>query len=270
MNAKKIIAAVGRGLKKEWPKIATGLGAGLLVIGGFLAGREVPKYEEELRKKEAEKGEKLVFKEKAKIAVKHFAAPTGTIVAGAGLTIASAIENNKRIGLGTTAAALGEIATKNLTTYKDAVEEVVSKDDIQKIEEKVTEKKMEERNLMPDLSGKIPEGKVLCYDLAFGMKPFYTDYNTLRAVENDCMSQLLSEGPYGTLSWNEVLERLSLEPTKIGEAVGWAFDDKTSHREIRLNIGTALMDGSIVLTIDPEHLVELDGGYFEKPSYNRY
>lgn len=268
MNAKKIIAAVGKGLKKEWPKIATGLGAGLLVVGGFLAGREVPKYEEELRKKEEEKGEKLVFKEKAKIAVKHFAAPAGTIVAGAGLTVASAIENNKRIGIGTTAAAIGEIATKNLSTYKDAVEEVVSKDDIQKIEDKITEKKLEEQNLAPDLSGAIPEGKVLCYDLKFKMTPFWTDYNTLKAVENECMSRIV--GGYGSsISWNEALELLGVEGTETGEVFGWIFDDKTSHREVRFNIGTAIIDGQVVLTINPNFIL-LDQDFFEKPAYLKY
>lgn len=285
MNAaKKILQATLNGLKKEWPKIATGLGAGLLVTGGFLAGREVPKYKAELEKLEAEKKAKaaenadggenpeevrLTFKEKAVAAVRHFAAPVGTILSGTGLLIASTVENDRRIGLGTTAAALSELATKNLSTYKEAVSEVVGEENLKQIEKKVAEKKLEEAHLEPAQTDVMPEGKVLCYDLAFGRAPFYTDYNTLRAVENEVTSRVLAGG-YGTkVSLNEMFELLGQDAVVTGEALGWVFDDWESHRMADLNISTALMNGQAVFTICP-NVVEIDPDYFSKPSYRRY
>lgn len=285
-TATKILQAAVKGLKKEWPKIATGLGAGLLVTGGYLIGREVPKYKAEIEKLECEKkaraaektGEdeesepedvKLTFKEKAFVAVKHFAAPVGTILSGGGLLIASIVENDRRISLGTTAAALSELATKNFATYKDAVKEVVSEDGLKEIEKKVTEKKLEDAHLEPAPLDIIPEGKVLCYDLAFGKTPFYTDYNTLKAVENEITSRVLAGG-YGTkVSLNEMYELLGEDTTINGEALGWVFDDRESHRMADLCVSTALMNGQAVFTICP-NVVEIDPEYFSKPTYHRY
>lgn len=285
MNAaKKILQAATQGLKKEWPKIATGLGAGLLVTGGFLLGREVPKYKEELKKLEEEKRAnaaenksdeenpeevRLTFKEKAVVAVRHFAAPVGTILSGTGLLIASTVENDRRIGLGTTAAALSELATKNLSTYKEAVSEVVSEENLRQIEKKVTEKKLEEAHLEPPQTDEMPEGKALCYDLSFGRAPFYTDYNTLRAVENEITSRILAGG-FGTkVSLNEMFELFGQDAVTAGEALGWVFDDRESHRMADLNVSTALMNGKAVFTISP-NVVEIDPEYFQKPSYYRY
>ena len=53
-TAKSIVKNIGKGFQKHWPKIATAFGGVLLVTAGYLAGREVPKYKEELERKREE------------------------------------------------------------------------------------------------------------------------------------------------------------------------------------------------------------------------
>lgn len=273
MNAKKIFESAMNGLKKEWPKIATGLGAGLLVVGGYLVGREVPRYKEELKRKEEEKGEELTGKEKFAVGVKHFAPAAGAIVSGVTMVAASAIENNKRLNLATGAAALSEIAsknaTKNLLDYKEAAKEVLGEEEKKNVDQKAKEKKLQEYEGTCEPCDYIPEGKVLCYDLLMGGEPFVTDYNTLRAIENEIKSRLLATGEGGQISLSEVYDLMGRVRTmKAADAVGWIFDDKVSHRDANLHIDAMIVDGKPSLTICPE-VILIDTEYFDKP-YRKY
>ena len=269
MNAKKIFESAMNGLKKEWPKIATGLGAGFLVIGGYLVGREVPRYKAELQRKEEEKGEALTTKEKAVTAVKHFGPAAGAIAGGTIMVLASAIENDKRLNLATGAAALSEIAsknaTKNLLDYKEAAKEVLGEEDEKKVERKAAEKKIQEYGCTCEPCDYIPEGKVYCYDLLMGGEPFITDVNTLHAIENEIKSNILAGGEGTEISLSEAYDLMGRTRTmKMADAFGWIFDDKTSHRDVNFNIDAMVVDGKPSLTICP-YVVEIDTDYFEKP-----
>lgn len=269
MNAKKIFESAMSGLKKEWPKIATGLGAGLLVVGGYLVGREVPKYKEELRRKEEEKGEALTGKEKLAVGVKHFGPAAGAIASGITMVAASAIENDKRLNLATGAAALSEIAsknaTKNLLDYKEAAKEVLGEEEKKKVDEKAAGKKIQEYGCTCEPCDYIPEGQVLCYDLFMGGEPFVTDFNTLRAIENEVKSSILAGGEGTSVSLSEAYDLMGRKYSmKAADAFGWIFDDKTSHRDVNFNIDAMVVDGKPSLTICP-YVVEIDTEYFEKP-----
>ena len=273
MNAKKIFESAMSGLKKEWPKIATGLGAGLLVVGGYLVGREVPKYKEELKRKEEEKGEALTGKEKLAVGVKHFGPAAGAIASGITMVAASAIENDKRLNLATGAAALSEIAsknaTKNLLDYKEAAKEVLGEEEKKKVDEKVKEKKIQEYGCTYEPCDYIPQGRVKCYDLHMGGEPFLTDYNTLRAIENDFTSLLLTkkDGSFVTLS--EIYETMGRTRTmKAADPLGWVYDDDEKHHMVDLGIGSAIVDGEPALTICPEPVL-IDTQYYPTP-YRRY
>lgn len=273
MNAKKIFGSAMNGLKKEWPKIAAGLGAGFLVVGGYLVGREVPRYKEELKRKEEEKGEALTSKEKFVVSVKHFGPAAGAIVGGAVMVAASMIENDKRINLATGAAALSEIATKNVTKdlldYKEAAKEVLGEEEQKKLAEKAKEKKLQDYEGTCEPCDYIPEGQVLCYDLLMGGEPFPTDFNTLRAIENEIKSRLLASGEGSMISLSEVYDLMGRKYTmKAADAVGWVFDDRPSHRDANLHIDAMIVNGKPSLTICPEVLM-IDTEYFDKP-YRKY
>lgn len=273
MNAKKIFESAMNGLKKEWPKIATGLGAGLLVVGGYLVGREVPRYKEELKRKEEEKGEALTGKEKFVTGVKHFGPAAGAIVSGVTMVAASAIENDKRLNLATGAAALSEIAsknaTKNLLDYKEAAKEVLDEEEKKKVDEKVKEKKLQEYGCTCEPCDYIPEGRVLCYDLHMGGEPFVTDYNTLRGIENEIKSRLLASGDGAAVTLSEAYDLMGRKYTmKAADPLGWIFDDKPSHRNVDFHIDAAIVDGKPSLTICPE-VVMIEPDYYDKP-YRKY
>ena len=255
-TAKNILGVVLKGFKKEWPKIATGLGAGLLVVGGYLVGREVPRYEAEIQRKEEEKGEKLTIKEKLPIAARHFAVPAGTLATGTVLTVASAVENDRRIGLGTTAAALSEIATKNLDSYKDAAKEIVGEENAEKIQQKANEKLAEEIDIKPldeEIFGDISnETEYWCYDLFCGGKPFRTTVNKLHALENELTSRILHGGDGVSISLAEAYDEMGHEYGSIADNVGWIFDSNKSHSDVRFNVASMVKNGEPVLTIAPE------------------
>lgn len=262
---KNIATAIAKGFKKQWPKIAIGAGAGLLVFGGYLLGKEVPKYKKVIEEKEKETGEKLQPKEKAKIAVKHFAAPAGAIVSGSLCLAAAVCESEKRINAGAAAVAISEVATKNLADYASAAKEVLGEEGDKKVKEKVKEKKLEE---VTPISGPptTPEtGKYWCYDLKFGGPPFLTTVNDLKKAENEITSYILGGEE---VSLNVAYEKIGHEQTEVAEAFGWTYDDMapTTSNRADFDISTMIKDGIPVLTISPNVKI-IDGGRYGIPDY---
>lgn len=267
-TAKAFINATAKGMKKHWPKIAVGAGSAFLLIGGYLLGREVPKYKEEVAAKEAENG-KLPKKEKVKIIAKHFAAPTCAIAGGALFVTASVCENSRRAKIGATACAISELTSSNLIDYKEAAKEILGEEKEKEIEEKAKEKKLEKATCMPKTP--IPEGMYWCYDVRFGGEPFITDVNKLKAAENKIRGDLLEMGEGDSITLNDlydlVRDRYAVknEDASALDYFGWINDNKYSHAKPELNIGSAVKDGIPVLTIAPNAII-IDPGYFEMTS----
>ena len=274
---KGIMTAVAKGFKKEWPKIAVGFGAGLLAFGGYLLGKEVPKYKKVIEEREKEFGEKMQPKEKAKLAVKHFAAPAGAIIGGSLFLVASVCESEKRINMSTAAVAISEVATKNLADYASAAKEVLGEEGGKEVKKKVKEKKLKEKNLTPldsdaDISV-LPSNKYWCYDLKFdaanedGGKPFLTDINTLRAAQNEVNRRMLAGDE---VTMNELYELIGHPQIKIANAFVFSYDDKHPSNTANLGIGTMIGDDGVVyLTIYPNAKIVKGGGY-GIPDYEDY
>lgn len=264
-KAGKFIGTVAKGLKKEWPKIATALGAGLLVTGGFLLGKEVPLYKKALKEREEQTGEKVKGKEKAKLIAKHFVAPACSITGGALFIVASVCESERRIALGTTAAAISEMSTKNFADYVAAAKEVAGEEGEREIQKKADEKKLESAKAVPTI--KIGEGKYWCYDLKFGGEPFMTDVNTLEAAQNEVTRRILMGDD---VPLNDAYELIGHEQVKMAEAFGWKYDDMhQSNNRADFGISTMLKDGIPVLTISPNVRI-IDGGMFGIPDYEHF
>lgn len=265
MGAKNVFTAIGKGFKKEWPKIATGVGAGLLVFGGYLLGKEVPKYKKAIEEREAEIGEKIEPKEKAKIIVKHFAASAGAIASGSICLMASVCESERRLRQLSAAVAISEVATKNLADYASTAKEIIGEEADKEIKQKVKEKKLEEATPISG-SPTIPEtGKYWCYDLKFGGPPFLTTVNDLKKAENEITSYILGgeEVPL-----NAAYEKIGHEQTEVAEAFGWNYDDMapTTSNRADFDISTMIKDGIPVLTISPNVKI-IDGGRYGIPDY---
>ena len=132
------------------------------------------------------------------------------------------------------------------------------------MDKKAKEKRFQELGYSCEPCDYIPEGKVRCFDLLMGGEPFYTDYNTLRSIENEYTSDLLhKDGAQVTLS--EIYEAMGRITTmKAADPLGWICDDDPTHRVVKLHIDSAIVDGEPCLTICPEPVL-LDGNYYATP-----
>lgn len=268
-TAKAFFSAAATGVRKHWPKIAVGTGSAFLLVGGYLLGREIPKYKAEVAEKERMEPGKLPVKEKAKIAAKHFTAPTCAIVGGTLFITASVCENSRRAKLGATACAISELSTGNLIDYKEAAKEILGEEKEKEIEKKAEEKKLERAMPVPQTS--IPDGLFWCYDVKFGGEPFLTDVNTLKAAENKIRGDLLELGEGDSISMNDfydlVRDRMAIknEDASVLDYFGWINDGKYAHAKPEINIGSDVKNGIPVLTIAPNALI-IDPDYFEMTS----
>lgn len=259
-KAKAFVDAAANGFKKTWPKLAVGFGASLLVFGGYLLGTEIPKYKKEVKKKEEASGTKLKTGEKAKLAAKHLGPAACAIAGGAISLVASVCETDKRIAVGTTAVAVSEVATKNLTDYVSAAKEVVGEEKEKEIKKKAKEKRLEKTQpivSMPD------DGKYWCYDLKFGGKPFRTTEADLHYAENEINRRMLSGDD---VSYNDLNELLHREQVEVGDAFGWRYSVMRTGRA-DLDISSMIKDNIPVFTISPNAMI-IDGGKYGIPDYD--
>lgn len=268
-TAKTFFNTTAKSIKKHWPKIAVGTGAAFLFVGGYLLGKEIPKYKAEVAEKERMEPGKLPVKAKTKIAVKHFAAPACAIVGGTLFITASVCESSRRAKLGATACAISELSTGNLIDYKEAAKEILGEEKEQEIEKKAEEKRLEKAAPVPQTS--IPDGLFWCYDVKFGGEPFLTDVNTLKAAENKIRGDLLELGEGDSISMNDfydlVRDRMAIknEDASVLDYFGWINDGKYAHAKPEINIGSDVKNGIPVLTIAPNALI-IDPDYFEMTS----
>lgn len=270
-NSKAILNAVSNGLKKHGPKIAAGVGGVLLVVGGYLLGKEVPRYKEALEKaKENAEGE-LSKKEKAKIFAKHFVTPICVTAGGALCLGASVIENERRmrqLAASSTFAAVSEMATmRKLSDYKDAVKEVIGEDKATEIKEKV--KEIEEKREEVDLSFPqcAPEpGMMWCRDERFGGY-FQTTVAILESAENEIARWLNSAGVGETACLNDAYKLINHEMIGAGDDLGWIFTQNIKGLKlVDLGIGSDIKNGQAILTINPKVVLLDDMKYQpEKP-----
>lgn len=266
-TAKTLFDAASKGLRKHWPKIAIGVGSAFLFAGGYLLGREVPKYKKEVADKEEAAGEKLPVKEKTKIAVKHFVGPACTVAAGGLFIAASVCENEKRIRIGTTACAISELTASNLTTYKEAAKEIVGEEKEQEIEKKANEKKAEKAVALQTTPP--PANMFWCFDIKHGIEPFPIESKTeLQAAVNELQHDLLEMGYGNSVTLNDLLDKLRV-PNRIKndlaedfDHIGWSYDDDSSHRKIDLDIGTMDTQYGPAYTIRPNAII-IDPTYFK-------
>lgn len=255
MNKAKFLSSMLKGLTKHGPKIAAGIGGALLVAGGYLLGREVPKYQEELKKKKEETEGELPKKEKAKIFVKHFAAPVLTIAGGASTLAAAVFVSERRIARLMPAAVLSEAATSELSNYKAATKEIVGEEKVEEIEKKANDIRTDKFLASADLPSGLPEhGKFWCKDTLFGGAWFQTDVATLEAAENELSRRLIVEcDERATVTINDAYELIGHELIGAGDKIVCRYNDKKrGYKMVDLGISSTIINGMPVITITPK------------------
>lgn len=273
MKTKAFFNTVGKGLRKHGPKIAAGIGGVLLLTGGYLLGREVPRYKKEVEEKEneLEEGEKLPAKEKAKLIVKHFAAPAVVITGGAVSLCASVHEGEKRIAnLASAAAAVSEIKAKEFAEYKEAAKEIVGEEEAKKIEGKFDENTKETRKsgLNLDYPTMAPDpGMCWCKDLLFGGKWFQTSGAILESVQTRYSTALKDEGLPACYTLNDIYNEIGHELIEAGDYFGFVYDRQKGDHMVDLRIDVTYENMMPILTIFPD-VALINEDRFKKCDYN--
>ena len=240
-NLSKIAKSVRMTISKHSPEILTGIGIAGMVTTTVMAVKATPKaiilIEE---RKNNDDVAKLTFIETVKTAWTCYipAAVTG------GLSIACLVGassvNVRRNAALATAYTLSESALKE---YQGKVIETIGEKKEQSVRDAVAKDRID-RNPVSSREVIITErGNTLCYDVISG-RYFKSDIDKLKKAENELNRQMRDEM---YISLNEFYYEIGLNPTSIGDDLGWNID----HGYIELNFSSQLADeGTPCLVID--------------------
>jgi len=139
----------------------------------------------------------------------------------AGLTITAIILGNRMNAERTAAlATLYMLSEANLNKYQAKVVEVFGPKKEEKIQEELVQDKLlknpVEQNII--IAGRGPH---LCFDSLSG-RYFKSDMEIIRKAVNDINEAIVSGDMYASL--NDFYSEIGLEPTEMGQNMGWAID----------------------------------------------
>lgn len=252
MDIQKIARNATGTLKQNSPAILAGVGVGGVVATGILAARGGRKAERILWEEHARNGTSDDRKEQFIIDAK--ATWTCYIpAASVGATTIAAIIAGQSVSARRQAAvvSLATVTERAFKEYKDEVVKVIGEDKERKIDEAVAAKNLAD-NPVPDGSIIIGAGKVLCYESLSG-RYFETDYESIRAAQNDLNAQCLNSVYASVNDWYQLL---GLPKLANGDELGWNSD----HR----------LDARITSTMTPDNKPALAIKYGNNPSPNYY
>ena len=222
MNIKSKAKQVVDKVDTKRPEIFTGLGIILGVSAAIKACKATPealkliddaKKAKEQEADDQESAELSVY-ETVQAGIKPY---IPSLLMGAGsvaLILCANHINFKRTAALSTAYKLSE---KALLDYKDAVIETVGEKKAEEVRKRVAVKQVE--NNQPDKRKilVVGNGGVWCLE-SFTGRYFQTDVESIRHAENEINKILLRDG---NASYNELCTELRIEPTKIGNELGW-------------------------------------------------
>lgn len=225
LNLPKIVKDVQLTVVEHSPEILMGIGIAGMISTTILAVRATPKAlrlidekKEEIENEVEHSVEKLPPVEVVKACWKCYipAAVTGT-VSVACLISANSINTRRNMALAT-AYALSETALKD---YREKVVETVGEKKEQIIRDAVAKEKLERDPVRNKEIIVTEKGNTRCYDVVSG-RYFTSDIDKLKKVENE-LNRRMRDEMY--ISLNEFYYEIGLNPTKIGDDLGWNIDD---------------------------------------------
>ncbi len=233
MNVKEIVKNGGRFVKDNSPHILTGLGVAGLVTTAVLTGQATVKaykyvdgYEKfvicnEEKTSEEEKNKYFddLYLNRFKLCWKHYIPP---VIMGA-VSIACIVGSNYTSNRQKAAlAGLYSLTEKTLNDYREKVVEQIGHNKEEKIRSEVAQKKLDDNPIKEDKIVMTGKGEHLCFDTVSG-RYFKSDIEKIRKIQND-----LNEARLNGTMWtpvNDFYYLVGLEPTSIGEDIGWTVDD---------------------------------------------
>ena len=195
-------------------------GLALIGLGCSVASaiHDTPKaiklLEEEERFREENNAEPMTPFEKFKTAVPAYIPTIITTIGTGGCIVASAITGEKKYAALASACTLAETG---LRTYQESAKEVLTPEDVKKVEEVVATKKLEATPIKPDDILFTGYGETLCYETLSG-RYFRSSANALEHAINMFNRRLTEEV---VMSLNDLYDELNLPNTKAGNILGW-------------------------------------------------
>lgn len=251
-NAVKVVHALKETFERRTPEILTGIGIAGMVTTTVLAVKATPKAILLLndRKDELET-EKLPVIEVVKTTWKCYIPAVVTCSASIACLIGASSVNLKRNAALATAYKLSETA---LAEYRDAVIETIGEKKERDVRDKVAEDRVKKNPVMKNDVIVTGNGTTLCYDAISG-RYFQSNLQKIESAKNKINERMLCEN---YVALNDFYEELGMEPTKIGDDLGWnIFGDGL----IDISFSSQLADdGTPCLVMD----------YSVAPRYNYY
>lgn len=240
-NLSKIAKGIRMSISKHSPEILTGIGIAGMVITTVMAVRATPKALILIEDKKAENDvDKLTPVETIKATWTCYipAAITGCL--SIFCLIGASSVNARRNAALATAYTLSESALKE---YQGKVIETIGEKKEQSVRDAIAKDRIDKNPVSSREVIITEKGNTLCYDAISG-RYFKSDIDKLKKAENE-LNRRMRDEMY--ISLNEFYYEIGLNPTKIGDDLGWNID----HGYIELNFSSQLTDdGNPCLVID--------------------
>ena len=249
-NLSRIARDVRTVVSKHSPEILTGIGIVGMITTTVMAVRATPKALElidEGKLERADNDENFIYdstplpvKDVIKLTWRCYipAAVAGCL--SVSCLIGASSVNVRRNAALATAYTLSETALKE---YRGKVVEVIGDKKEQAVRDAVAKDKIDQNPVTSREIIVTEKGNTLCYDVASG-RYFKSDIDKLKKIENE-LNRQMRDDMY--ISLNEFYYEIGLNPTSIGDDLGWSIDNGY----IDLNFSSQLTDdGTPCLVID--------------------
>ena len=228
-------------LKDNSPVILTGVAASGVVATGILAAQGGMKAQRLLWESHSKGGisddRKQQLKEDALVTWKCYI-PAAVVGAStiAALVAGHSVSAKRQAAV----VSLYSVTDRAFKEYKDQVVELIDPEKVEEIDKAVAAKELRD-NPSSDGTIVIGAGKYLCLESLSG-RYFETDYETIRAAQNDLNAQCINSVYASQNDWYKLL---GLSPLSTGDELGW----NTSHRlDVRITT-TMTEDGRPALCL---------------------
>lgn len=215
-NINATVNAMIKGVKKHSPAILTAIGITGMFSSTILAVRATPKALKLIEyKKTDEKKEKLTVMETVKTAGKCYIPVVVTSLSSAACLIGATYVNLKRNAVLATICTMTESAMKE---YSDTVLETIGEKKEQLVRDNIAKRQIERNPVVNNEVILTEKGNTLFRESISG-RYFKSDLDKIEKTKYKLNNDILTDG---YVSLNDYYYELGLEPTDIGEELGWS------------------------------------------------
>lgn len=205
---------IQKSVVKHSPEILMGLGVTGMLTSIVLAVKATPKAIQLIEEKKKEENvEKLSVGQTIKTTYKCYLPTAGVAIASTACLFGSTSISVRRNAALATAYKIVETGYKE---YREQVVETLGNKKEEQIREAIVQKKID-NNPVSKNQVIVLGGDTLCYDV-WGGRYFKTDIDKIKRAINE-LNRTMTYNEY--VSLNDFYEQIGLEPTKMGELLGW-------------------------------------------------